>query len=78
MTDSDRRVLFIGADEYELGVIQGGNVGLRLRTSEVEALLPALELILRLAPSEARQMADGLRRWADVAEAETPQGGGRA
>ena len=66
---ADKLDLIVTPKEYELGMIDGGSVGVRIRTDEIEALLPALDLVLRFQPSEARVLADGLRRWADKAEA---------
>jgi hypothetical protein len=66
--NSTRRPLFVSGDECEVGGIEGGNVGLRLSTAEIDALLPALELVIRLSPTEARKVAAALIRWSDVME----------
>lgn len=52
---------------YEVGVLPAGHVGLRFHCAEVEALLPALDLRLRLSPSEARDLAQLLLSKADEA-----------
>jgi hypothetical protein len=66
--DAARRPLFVSGDECEVGGIEGGNVGLRLSTPEIDALLPALELVIRLSPTEARGVAAALLRWSNIVE----------
>lgn len=68
-----RRPLFISAEQCEVGGIEGGNVGMRLRTPEVDNLLPSLDLVIRLAPGEARALAEMLVRWSHLAENEAPK-----
>lgn len=68
----DRRPLFVSGDQYEIGGIDGGNVGLRLATPEIAALLPALDLVIRMSPAEARVLAQALLRWSDMVEGALP------
>jgi len=63
---ADRRPLFVSGNELEVGGIEGGNVGVRIATPEVEALLPALDLVLRLSPAEARTLAAALLKWSSL------------
>lgn len=51
----------------EVGVLEARNVGLRFHSDEVEALLPEVELRLRLSPSQARDLAQLLLAKADEA-----------
>ena len=62
-------VINVTPDEFQVGIMEGGSVGLRFSTAEVQALLPALELRLRLAPNDARNLAGLLQKKADEAEA---------
>lgn len=41
---------------------------MRLQTAEIDALLPALDLVIRLQPSEARRISAALAKWADLVE----------
>jgi hypothetical protein len=63
------RPIFVSGDQCEVGGIEGGDVGLRVSTSEIQALLPALDLVIRLSPDEASDVAAALIRWSGIVEA---------
>lgn len=59
--DDKTHVLVIGPESYTVGARVGGQVGLRIRTRQIEALLPALDLVCRIQPDQARILASELR-----------------
>ncbi|HEY5064349.1 MAG TPA: hypothetical protein VIJ04_05900 [Xanthobacteraceae bacterium] len=67
---AEKRILVVTPNQYSVGVVnQDWSVGLKFDLGGELGLFPELDLVLRLAPTEARALASVLRRKADAAEA---------
>ncbi len=67
---AEKRLLIVTPDKYSVGVVnEDWSVALQFYLGGELGLFPEIDLVLRLAPNEARGLADVLRRKADAAEA---------
>lgn len=72
---NEKRLLIVTPDQYSVGVLtEEPSVALRFYLGGELGLFPELDLVLRLAPSEARALAAALQRKADEAEASLSKG----
>jgi hypothetical protein len=71
----EKRVLIVTPDRYTVGVVnEDWSVALQFDLGGELGLFPEIDLVLRLAPKEARALADVLQRKADAAEAGRSRG----
>lgn len=74
MSESPAKFIVITPEHWGFCTLPDASVGIRVDGVATQlGLTEDLPLLVRLAPSEARQMAASLLRMADAAEAREPQ-----